>query len=266
MIKDFENTRLRRHQLGLLEVLKDFARICEDNHIIWWLDSGTLLGAARHKGFVPWDDDVDVMVARKDYAKLRRIMRRKIGSSYFYECMSSDPEHFLSYGRFRTKERRYGSSESAPYYDLRYDGLSIDVFSYTWTSGFALHLHKVLYQNTMHPTQYIRGRGARRICIRFVEGLNFLIFTPLCRIIGLLNPDGRYRNQFGSLFYRSSFSKKDVFPLGTLAFEGTDFPVPGNWDAYLTSYYGDWRSIPSEEEIKVSLHGSTYRKELFGDE
>lgn len=62
MIKDFENTRLRRHQLGLLEVLKDFARICEDNHIIWWLDSGTLLGAARHKGFVPWDDDVDVMV------------------------------------------------------------------------------------------------------------------------------------------------------------------------------------------------------------
>ena len=65
-----EGSLLRRDQKELLRILKTIAAICDANGIQWWLDSGTLLGAARHKGFIPWDDDVDIVLLREDYLKL----------------------------------------------------------------------------------------------------------------------------------------------------------------------------------------------------
>ena len=65
-----EGSTLRRDQMEMLTVLNAFAEICKDNDIQWWLCSGTLLGAARHGGFIPWDDDIDVSMFPKDYRKL----------------------------------------------------------------------------------------------------------------------------------------------------------------------------------------------------
>ena len=64
-----EGSALRRDQKEMLKALVAFAEICEKHDIKWWLCSGTLLGAARHKGFIPWDDDIDVRMLRKDYEK-----------------------------------------------------------------------------------------------------------------------------------------------------------------------------------------------------
>jgi lipopolysaccharide cholinephosphotransferase len=59
---------------------------------------------------------------------------------------------------------------------------------------------------------------------------------------------------------------KDIFPLSTMEFEGVEFPVPGDTDAYLTTIYGDWRKLPSDEQIKKSMHYPQYIKEIFGEE
>ena len=73
-IYNFEGSTLRKDQMKMLEALKAFARICKENDIKWWLCSGTLLGAARHGGFIPWDDDMDVTMLKEDYVKLEKVM------------------------------------------------------------------------------------------------------------------------------------------------------------------------------------------------
>ena len=80
-----EGSTLRKDQLEMLEVLKAFSEICNENGIQWWLCSGTLLGAARHGGFIPWDDDIDVSMLKKDYRKLLKIMKKLDSKEYFYQ-------------------------------------------------------------------------------------------------------------------------------------------------------------------------------------
>jgi lipopolysaccharide cholinephosphotransferase len=65
---------------------------------------------------------------------------------------------------------------------------------------------------------------------------------------------------------KSTFFLKDIFPLKTAKFEGVDLPVPNNMDAYLTNVYGDWRKIPSEEQIRRCIHCNDYIQEIFGND
>ena len=87
-----EGSVLRNNQKDLLEILKDLSDICDRHGICWWLSSGTLLGAARHKGFIPWDDDIDIVMPRKDFKRLRKILLAEENDRYFLQCIQSDVE------------------------------------------------------------------------------------------------------------------------------------------------------------------------------
>jgi lipopolysaccharide cholinephosphotransferase len=117
-----------------------------------------------------------------------------------------------------------------------------------------------------HPTQYIKNSFLRHFAVRTVQVINFGLLIPIARLIGrVFNPDNEYRLCLGAGFYKSKFFVKDIFPLSTMEFEGVEFPVPGNVDSYLTNIYGDWRKLPSEEQIRKSLHYPIYIKEIFGE-
>lgn len=74
-----------------------------------------------------------------------------------------------------------------------------------------------------------------------------------------------YHYQLGAGWYKNTFYLKDIFPLSTAGFEGISFPVPHDVDAVLTSLYGDWRKIPSDEDIRKSLHNHDYIREIYGE-
>lgn len=260
-----EGSKLRNAQLEMLEVLVEFSRICKENNITWWLDSGTLLGAARHKGFIPWDDDVDVMVAPKDYRRLRRILLRDRNSPYFYQCIRSDVEYVNPFGKFRKKQGGETPTTDRRWQYFKYKGLEIDVFTLQYTNRFAAHMSKFFYFNMQHPTQYIKCTWLRHLCIRLVEMLNWCIFFPVCWIVGRYNPNHEYHGQYGSGFYKPVMYKKDIYPLTTLSFEGHEFPVPGNYEAYLTGLYGDWHKIPGDDVIRRNIHSMEYFKEFLAD-
>ena len=82
-----DNNTLRKVQLAQLEIAKEIKRVCDENDIKYFLDAGTLLGTVRHKGFIPWDDDMDIGMLRKEYDKLRKNCTRKIRKELFFADM-----------------------------------------------------------------------------------------------------------------------------------------------------------------------------------
>lgn len=260
-----EGSALRKDQKEMLKALVAFAEICEKHDIKWWLCSGTLLGAARHKGFIPWDDDLDVSMFRKDYRKLRKVLAKMDSEEYFYQCIETDPDHINLFGKFRKKKDPVMSTDPRSKY-FKYQGVGFDVFCIEKSNRFASHMAKFFYLNMQHPTQYIENAFLRHLMIKIVQFINFGLLIPFTRLVGLFNPKKQYHYELGSGFYKSAFYKEDILPLSKMEFEGIEFPVPGDTEAYLTKIYGDWRKLPSEEQIRKSLHYPLYIKEIFGEE
>ena len=253
-----EGSKLREDQKKMLGILVEFDRICRENDIRWWLDSGTLLGAVRHGGFIPWDDDMDICVMKKDYRRLRKILCSLNSDKYVYQCIENDAEHTNPFGKFRLVQANdLDRKAPRPAYMI-----GMDVFSIEKTSRFASHLAKFFYMNMQHPSGYIKNRTLRHIVKRTVEVLNFGFLIPLCRLIGLINPKKQYYYELGSGFYGQPYYLDEIFPLGSITFEGVEFPAPKNVDAYLRNLYGDWRKLPSYEQILKDMHNPLYVKQF----
>lgn len=258
-----EGSKLRKNQLELVEVLVDLAKICDENNIKWWLSSGTLLGAARHGGFIPWDDDIDITMRRRDFKRLQRILHKLDSDKYVYQSMHSDIEYTNIFGKFRKRDGEveiYGGR----YKFLNYKGKFVDIFPMEFTNYIAARASRVIYVNLQHITLHINTKWFRHIMIRFIEFLCLCVINPILRVIGLINPRREYHYALGSGWAKHTFYMKNTFPLTTARFEGHEFPVPKDMDAYLTNVYGDWRKLPTDEQIRSSIHSEEYVEEIFG--
>ena len=98
----YDEKTLKHLQKVQLMMLKDLIKICDDNNITYFLDSGTLLGAIRHGGFIPWDDDIDIIMFRKDFEKLNSIMDRNDEKYDFFNVLNENT-YFYTWGRFIKK-------------------------------------------------------------------------------------------------------------------------------------------------------------------
>jgi lipopolysaccharide cholinephosphotransferase len=260
-----EGSKLRHDQLELLQMLKRVDAICKENNIQWWLSSGTLLGAARHKGFIPWDDDIDIVMLRKDYRRLEKILLKMEDKEFILHSMRSDVEYVNCFAKYRkrqgeviSKNRRYN------YYKWR--GIGFDIFTIEKTNYFAAKAASTIYGNLQHLTSYIRWGVIRKPLIRLIQVLCLGIIFPILRLIGLINPRGEYHNLLGTGWPRESYLAEDILPLGTINFEGVELSAPKNHDAYLTRVFGDWHKMPSDDAIKRAIHCQEYRDEIYGKE
>ena len=133
-----DGSPLRQHQLKLLEMLVYFDKVCKENSIHYWLSSGTCLGAVRHGGFIPWDDDLDVEMMREDYLKLEKIFHET--DDYILQTWKNDLFYTISFAKLRDKH-------SVVYDSLcQYRGYFIDIFALEYTarpiSFITSYLHK----------------------------------------------------------------------------------------------------------------------------
>ena len=238
-----EGSILRRQQMIMLDMLKELDRICRKHNIPYFLYGGTLLGAFRHDGFIPWDDDLDVAMLRKDYKKLLKILPEELPEEIALQTNDTDRNYFYFIGKLRHKKTLL---QNEPFSDaFKERGVFIDIFPLDkllpWTQR--LKLQSLAYNF------YRAGNGNEKALrkIRMLTWFNRHISFPVLRFISKLSGTNALMCDYGIPFH-NVYDLKDVFPLTTHVFEGTPFSVPGNSDNMLRVMFGDYMQPPSDLE------------------
>lgn len=258
-----EGSALRRDQLELLRMLKVVDEICKENGIQWWLSSGTLLGAARHRGFIPWDDDLDIVLLKRDYKRLEKILCNYQSDEFVFHCTKTDVDYVNRFGKFR-KRNGVIQSKSHRYAYYKWKGIGFDIFAIEKTSYFSAFVADQVYSRIQGLTLNIDKDWIRKPLIRIIEFMTFGLLCPFLKLIGLINPNNEYHYALGTGWPKHTFYMEFTFPLTKTEFEGELMPVPKEMDSYLTNVYGDWRIFPSEEDIMNSIHCQEYKDEIYG--
>jgi len=283
-----DGSLLRRQQMRMLEILLEVDRICKKHDIKYWLSSGTLIGAARHKGFIPWDDDLDIEMLWDDYKRLMKVLPDELPETMALQNTKTDPNYFCFYAKVR--DRRSHLEESNRYDRVwREQGIYIDVFPFyrqpLWIHMLSEkaqgHVYKIMNRrrptpalperegtNTpsnanphseSHTAPSLTGRAGGGPFppdfwkVRFITRFNEKFFFPLLRFFCKFS-NARETDGLGIPFHDPRHME-DILPLSQMEFEGHMFPVPHDTHAVLTLKYGDYMQLPDID--KINLHVGT---------
>ena len=252
-----DGSDLRKAQLRMLDLLKFLDKICQENRLEYWLDSGTLIGAARHGGFIPWDDDVDVCMMKKDAERLKEIMKDEIWDGHIVlQNHDTDSNYFHpSWMTIRDTKSEYLIDQ---YYQniIKYKGFQVDIFIIEENIpkkllNFSSKLFNLLVTSPLMGRHHLS-------CLRRFVPLNYFFLTKLVHpLFDLLRKQqNTVSSGFGSGFLKIQL-KETIFPLKNISFEGCDFYCPNDCDAYLTKLYRNWRQLPTADNIKT--HGVKFK-------
>jgi len=268
-------SQLRRLQLCELEILRDVTRICEDNKLQYFLSGGTLLGAIRHNGFIPWDDDIDISMPRKDYEKFIQICKTQMDSKYFLHCNDTDSTYWLPYIKVR-KNGTVFEEEPIAFIDA-HKGFFVDIFpldNADKETSFLQRIQGSISKNITKIVHHKRGlviihkklgwKLKRLLCLMIPFSIHFL--TKLQQKIMGWNKNDKapYFTNIGSKYdlTKQTICKNKFLPNTYVEFEGIFFRAPSDWDYALNRIYGSYMSIPPEE----NRESHKQVKIIFGDE
>ena len=248
-----DGSNLRNAQLRMLEILKCVDQICRKHNLKYWLTCATLLGAVRHGGFVPWDDDLDIAMMRDDYLKLMDILPNELPEQF--ELQNDKTEKGYVYLYCKVRDNNSSIRETCDVNKrFKNQGLFIDIFPME-ESSFALCKVAAPLFNRLVFDVALR-KGTDNCLYKFDRWLLLKVIYPIFRALSVFSPKARIHHTFGVNFLQEK-TTDIIFPLGTVTFEGIEFCAPKDPDAYLTRHFGDYMSLPKEikpvhaEEIKV---------------
>ncbi len=235
-----DGSELRMNQLRILDILKFVDKICRENNIRYWISSGTLLGAVRHSGFIPWDDDVDIEMLRDDYIRFNYILPQYLPEYYKLQNHATDKNYFLPFAKVR--DERYPIKEVLDF-DRRYKyhGVFIDVFCLEKGNMILSIISKMLHQKLCVSRACYGATPA--IYLQIIYFLLTHTLYPVFRWISNLFSSTKLFHTYGTGFHKCRY-EEDLFPLIELQFEGVSFYAPHNYDHYLEKIYGDYLCLP----------------------
>ncbi len=251
---------LSRIHAELLPILKEVVRVCDENNIFYCLEGGTLLGAVRHHGFIPWDDDIDIMMPRAEFERFVRIAPEKLGPDYGLGWADTDPSWPLLYAKVY---RKGTSFVEAPDEGSTWDtGLFVDIFPFDESPGVTgsarrkRRLAMYFYTLLMHSiTRHFSGNPV----LALIEKALLALFRPsgVVRLASRMfkGKNGTHYSSYPSVYSleRSTFPKSCYEKTLMLPFEDATFRAPAGYDTVLRTVYGDYMQLPPEEK-RVAHH------------
>lgn len=235
-----KNSKLKEAQKVMFSLLETFDMVCQKHHLTYWLDHGTLLGAVRHQGFIPWDDDLDVTMPREDYEKFLYYAREELPESIFLQTKKTDPCSPVHYAKLRDRNSTYIDAWEEGKNICYHQGIFIDIFPVNYI-GYA---KKEKYKQLLNFAKIFSNRYVKidKIANLFIKHLNRLHTQQNDYIVS----GGE------SMHYVTNVKKGVVLPLQYLPFCGKPFPVPRDYHTYLVSIFGEnYMELPPEEKRKV---------------
>ena len=261
---------LKELQRLTLEVLLVFDKFCHENELIYYLGEGTLLGAIRHKGFIPWDDDIDIYMMREDFNRFLALAKDGLPSGYCLDSQETNP-------RFWTTMPRVEMTRKTLYHMKRYkgvalfDGPHIDVFPIDYVPDDQTVelikrrkklgiLRRMLWiKSGLHSKEEYKGYKAKFILYYPLKLLGALqsfekIHKKLDHVMTKTNDAShQYLSCFASLYgiEKETFPKEWFGKPNYAEFEGHMFPIPSFSHAILTRIYRDYMAFPAVEQRKL---------------
>lgn len=237
-----------------LEMLKHFHNFCVENNITYFLAYGTLIGAIRHKGYIPWDDDVDVMIPQPEFEKLMKIYKSE---RYPILYWLNNKEHPYPFARIYDNNtyKLLGNHDSL--------GLFVDMYIiYGAPDG---HEARNIYFNQMRKYTKINDKlcGIRSRLCRYglwpSRSLDFKLLNLFCKHVVSLNAKYKYEDHEDSYIHCGAYLKvypRSIFESSVLvSFDNYQFFAPVGYDKFLRITYGDYMQLPPENK-RIPNHGN----------
>ena len=254
VVKKNENGQditVRMLQLNLLTMMKEIDRICKKNNIDYFLAGGSCLGAIRHAGFIPWDDDMDIAMSREEYQKFIKALEKDLDDKYIFQCYEKNKKYPVYWPAMKIRIKNTYIRETNkflpnPCEDS--DGIFIDVFIYDHMSNkrildFPLRFINVLL---MIILVFFENLGINLIPLKEWYRFNARLYGRLCKKSLYFADDITWTfNPFNPFKYEYS----DIYPTRLQKFEDIVLPIPGKPHEYLRKNYGsEYMTLPPKEK------------------
>ena len=268
VFKEYDPEVLRKLQKIQLSILKDFVSVCEKNNLEYFIVSGSAIGVVRHQGFIPWDDDVDVAMPRKDYEKFLRVYKKDMGDKYKVLTPLIDPEYISNVTHLQLEGTTF-----IPYTSKNIKchlGINIDIFpldhlpddpvkawvlmTKTWILDKLIFLRGEPEPNI--PWTGIKKTVAAAICRLIHITMKVFHVSPVKLYKKLMKESIRYNREPSKYctiyeFTRPSIgriSKRELYPFRRMPFEDLIVNIPNDYDSYLRRVFGDYTKLPPVEK------------------
>lgn len=251
-----EGSELRNMQLRMLDILEVIDSICRKHNLTYWISGGTLLGAMRHGGFIPWDDDIDVELLRPDYIKLLKILKTELPDNLYLQTPKEKGYRLLlSKVRDRYSVVHSEEEDSAPYKEK---GIFIDIFpeerSYRWLKNIVDFFYGRAFRRLK------RGKPFHNLMFMYEYSIS-LVLLPIgilskwvARLICCISRPNNILHSYG-IGNSTNHNASYMFPPKPILFEGKYFFAPNNPDVYLRKQYGNYMEIPPKDKRETHFSG-----------
>ncbi len=245
-----------------LEILLEFDRVCRENDIKYSLYFGTLLGAVRHKGFIPWDDDIDVVMERGEYNKFMEIQKKNIDSNFFVQNYETDPNFFRSFSRIRKNDTLY-LQRFFQHVDIHH-GIFIDIFPFDSVyEDVAKEKKRIKLLQRLRRINVIKyfGVDEKANILKKIsqKTIDFIIpnpwFNQMITKVNIKRNDqnlewcSHLTDRVDNTMFKKWLIKKDeLLDLVELEFEGHKFYAIKSYKNVLENIYGDYMELPPVEQ------------------
>ena len=255
---EYDNKTLSQLHEIELEIFDEFVRICQKHNLEYFMTGGTMLGAIRHKGFIPWDDDIDLGMMRKDYDLFIQYARNELNEKYYLDCFETNEEYYLPFAKIKKNDTIFDEEDS--HHINNHKGIFIDIIPFENVpkqDSFMQKIQAILVRNitdTMFYKVKIRKLKKSRHPV-LVAILSILPRKSLMKIQNKLmhlhkNDNSEYVVALaGTYGYLKETSKRSVFiPSKKVKFEDRNYQGMNKPEEYLTRIFGDYMKLPPKEK------------------